>query len=415
MTERTRLSPATFDIPIHKIRRGYYTAVYFWREKQILERMGYDKRVLMQTFQKNQAVLCGIDEAIAILKLCSGCYDLHATLSMNHVHKLFDEYLDVCRALRMVALDPNPYDKNHFAARKNAIEQELDELWENKWEDLAVQALHDGDLINPWETVMTIEGLPQHFAHLESVYLGILARRTLIATNVQRVVEAAEGKPILFFADRFDHFENQTGDGYAAMVGGAHGVATDTMGEWWGKSGSGTMPHALIACFGGNTAEATLAFAKNYPDVPVISLVDFRNDSVGTALEVADVMKAEGLKLWGVRLDTSESMVDESLSDYGHQGVRNLKGVNPSLVRLVRAALNGHGHREVRIVVSGGFDVEKIEYFEKEMVPTDAYGCGSSLLKGSNDFTADIVLVDGEDCAKTGRVYRPNDRLIKVE
>ena len=153
----------------------------------------------MQTFQKNQAVLCGIDEAIAILKLCSGCYDLHATLSMNHVHKLFDEYLDVCRALRMVALDPDPYDKNHFAARKNAIEQELDELWENKWEDLAVQARHDGALINPWDTVMTIEGLPKQLAHLESVYLGILAWRRLLEPHVRLVVEASQVVPTVFF------------------------------------------------------------------------------------------------------------------------------------------------------------------------------------------------------------------------
>ena len=295
------------------------------------------------------------------------------------------------------------------------LEIELEALWEDKFGELFIHALHDGDRIEPWETVMTIQGLPQHFAHLESVYLGILARRTLVATNVAGVVEAARGKPILFFADRFDHYENQTGDGYAAMLGGAYGVATDMMGEWWGKKGVGTIPHALIACFYGDTAEATIAFAKQYPDVPCISLVDFHNDCVTTALEVADRFRREGLKLWGVRLDTSENMVDQSLIRNKQMGSEKPTGVNPLLVRNVRRALDEHDYQEVKTVVSGGFNRDKIETFEKQSVPVDAYGVGSSLLKGGNDFTADLVIVDGQPVAKTGRWFRPNPKLVRVE
>ena len=51
--------------------------------------------------------------------------------------------------------------------------------------------------------------------------------------------------------------------------------------------------------------------------------------------------------------------------------------------------------RPVRIVASGGFSVEKIEEFERRGVPVDAYGVGSSLIRGENDFTADIVVADG--------------------
>ena len=71
------------------------------------------------------------------------------------------------------------------------------------------------------------------------------------------------------------------------------------------------------------------------------------------------------------------------------------RGVNARLVRKVREALDAEGFEACRIVVSGGFTVEKIRAFEDAGVPADVYGVGSSLLRGSNDFTADIVRVDG--------------------
>jgi nicotinate phosphoribosyltransferase len=80
----------------------------------------------------------------------------------------------------------------------------------------------------------------------------------------------------------------------------------------------------------------------------------------------------------------------------------------------VRDALDAAGHADVRIVVSGGFSVEKIEAFERRGVPVDAYGVGSSLIRGENDFTADIVLSDGQPAAKVGRRLRPNPRLELV-
>ncbi len=407
---KNRLPLETFDIPIQKIRRGYYSAVYFWREKQILEKLNHSKQILMQVFQKNKAVICGTDEAIAILKLGSGYYR-----KPEKAYKLFDRYVKNERIIRELQALRNYKKLKQSLEEKIQLEIELDNLWENKSAELEINSLYDGEPINPHETVMTIEGLPQYFAHLESIYLGILARRTLVATNVSRVVEAAQGKPILFFGDRFDHYFNQTGDGYAAMSSGVYGVATNIMGEWWGnKKGIGTTPHALIACFNGDTTEATLAFARQYPDVPCISLVDFHNDCVKTSLEVANRFKSEGLELWGVRLDTSGTMVDDSLIRNKQLGIERPTGVNPILVNNVRSALDRHGYDKVKIVVSGGFNQEKIALFEKRQVPVDAYGVGSSLLKGNYDFTADIVLVDNQPMAKIGRQYNPNSKLTKV-
>ena len=142
----------------------------------------------------------------------------------------------------------------------------------------------------------------------------------------------------------------------------------------------------------------------------VVVLVDFDSDSVRTSLAVAAAL---GERLWGVRLDTGHALVDRSLMD--RMGRFDPRGVNPELVRLVRDALDAAGHEQVRIVVSGGFNAERIREFERLGVPVDAYGVGSSLLRGENDFTADVVMVEGRPCAKVGREHSPNPRMELVE
>jgi nicotinate phosphoribosyltransferase len=356
---RNRLDPAIFRLPEVRIREGYYSDAYFNFTKELLEAENHRPRVLMQVFQKRESLLGGIDEAIAILRRCSGQY--------------------------------------------------RDGHWVGGWDNLEVHALHEAEEIEPYETVMTIEGDYALFAHLETVYLGALARRTLVMRNVRAVVEAASGKDILFMPARHDHWLVQTGDGWAAHEAGAIGVSTDANASWWGGRGIGTVPHALIAAYDGDTVAAARAFAHRYGDqVNVTVLVDFTNNSTRTAVEVADAL---GDELWGVRLDTSEALVDESLADLGPDAPR---GVNVELARRVRAALDDAGHPHVHIVASGGFDAAKIEHFEQEGAPVDAYGVGSSLLRGQNDFTADIVRVDGRPLAKVGRGERPNPRLVAV-
>src|SRR5689334_10762582 len=358
--ERVRLPPSVFRLPVEKIRDGYYSDQYFNLTKQLLEADGHHPRVLMQVFQRKESILGGVDEAIAVLKEGVGHYE--------------------------------------------------GDVWVPTFDQLEVKALHEGDEIAPWETVMTIEGDYAEFAHLETVYLGVMARRTLIMRNVREVVEAANGKPILYFPARHDHWLVQTGDGWAAHVAGAIGVSTDAQASWWGGRGVGTVPHALIAAYGGDTALAARKFADRFAaEMNVTVLVDFANDSVKTALEAADAL---GPDLWGVRLDTSDKLADESLRRL--HGDAAPTGVAPELVRLTREALDEAGFPDVKIVVSGGFTAERIRAFEAENVPVDAYGVGSSLIRGSNDFTADVVMLDGRPCAKVGREYRPSDRLSLV-
>ncbi len=363
-----------------RLAHGWLSDRYFVRTASTLRHAGRDPRVTMQVFAKKSGVLAGVYEALRLLQ---------------------------------TQLAPG--------SRPEAI---------------TVDTLLEGDRINregadEWETVMHVSGPYRAFAHLETPLLGVLARRSLVASNTRTVVDAAAGKPVIFMAPRHDDWRVQTPDGYAAVVGGAQSVSSDAAGAWWGARGVGTMPHAMIAAFGGDTVEATLAFARylraEEPDVTVMSLVDYENDSVRTSLEVARVMEREFGRgcLTAVRVDTSERLVDASMiGDPEAWGRAKLTGVNPYLVRKMRAALDAEGFDYVGIVVSGGFTPAKIRRFEEEGVPVAAYGVGSSLLGHSDgtggllndfDFTADLVVVDGEPEGKVGRRFRPNERLVRVD
>ncbi len=349
-----RLDPALFNLPAQQIRDGFYSDKYFVRAAEMLRRTDSSPEVLMQVFTKSHCVLCGVDEAIATLKLAS-----------------------------------------------------------HDWAALEVRARHDGETVKAFDMVMTIKGPYEVFAHLETLYLGVLARSTRVATNTRRAVTAAGGKDVLFFPARFDHWLVQGRDGYAAHIGGATAVSTDAQGAWWGGEGVGTIPHAIIAACGGDTVLAARKFAECFPEsVPLVVLVDFENDCVRTALEVA---RALGPRLYGVRLDTSGTLVD--LSVLPMMGQFDPRGVNLELVWNVRNALDGAGFNDVRIVASGGFNAAKIERFEDHQAPVDAYGVGSSLFAnaGQHDFTADIVRCDGKAAAKVGRAERlmPNLEPVK--
>lgn len=333
------------------------------------------------------------------------------------------------------------------------------------WGDLDVEAVEDGGIIDYEGDVKTvrpvikIRGRYRDFALLETPILGVLTRTTRMATNVYETVVAAGGKQILFFPARFDIPEVQAIDGYAYWLAvqrynhdtGARvipSVSTDAQGAWWGGRGGGTIPHALIAAFLSDTAEAMVVFAETMPvNVPRIALVDFNNDAVGDSLSTLaafwpryrDALRAgddEGMRRWtlnGVRLDTSYGIRDQSL------GPDDPTGVNEVLVSKARAALDEAWTtwgveddeveaarvycRNVKIAVTGGFDRERIRKFEQDDVPVDIYGVGSTFLRNdpstNTDFTMDVVRVkiDGQwiDMAKVGRAPADNPDLRPVD
>jgi nicotinate phosphoribosyltransferase len=361
---------------------GYYSDRYFVLTAKTISHAGLDPVVMMQVFAKRQGVLAGMYEALRLLQT-------------------------------QLAIDPRTGARYAF-------------------EELTIDTLVDGDVVLPWEPVMHITGPYLAFAHLETDYLGVIARRTLIATNVRRVIDAANGKPVIFMGARHDDWRVQTADGFAAKVGGVASVSTDANGAWWGGGGVGTMPHSMIASFGGDVVRATLQFARYCREaalnIDVVSLTDYHNDVIGDSLAVARAMRDEfgDGALWGVRVDTSERLVDKSLvAPAMRLPARRLNGVCPELVVLLRSALDAEGFDYVRIGVSGGFHVRKIGRFEAEHVPVDFYGVGSSLLGHNNgdadgltnnfDFTADVVRLDGSAESKAGREERGNSSFIRLD
>jgi nicotinate phosphoribosyltransferase len=371
--ELTRFPAELFQFDA-RIRDGWLSDRYFVRTARTLAHAGRDPLVHLQFFAKRHGMLAGTFECIRMLQ--------------TQLARGFD------------------------------------------YRDLEVETLHDGDLVEPWEVAFRIRGRYRAFAHLETTLDGVLARRSLIATNAARAVDAAGGAPVIYFAPRHDDWRIQTPDGYAARVGGGGDVSSDAGASWWGGEGVGTMPHAMVAAFGGDVVEATLAFARyvrdEEPHVPIVSLVDYRNDCVTDSLAVARAMRAEfgDRVLFGVRLDTSGKLVDRALMDDPDLwGKESLAGVNPHLVRKVREALDSEGFDYVGIMVSGGFTARKIKRFADLGLPIAAYGVGSSILGHGReedgvvtdfDFTADVVEVDGRPEAKVGRGVWENPRLIRL-
>jgi nicotinate phosphoribosyltransferase len=443
-----RLPPAVFKLDVERMRQGWYSDKYFINIALTLAQLakqGYrfggsapdlsdldvDLRnvdvgsieVEMQWFPRRRpsCIVVGVDKALAMLAECMGHFD----------------------------------DAGRFVSSFDRME-----VW--AVQD-GVETAYDGD---PGEVtpVMRVRGRYRDFAILETPTLGALTRGSRVATNVYEVLRAARGKHVLFFPARFDAHEVQAADGYAYQIAvqlfnQKHGksvsafVSTDAQGDWWGGAGGGTVAHAAIACFLGDTAEATMAFAATRPpDIPRIALVDFRNDCVGTSLEVVRTMfrrwleltkagrpdEARKYKLFGVRPDTSSNMRDISVPPLGDRKLDC--GVNPRLVILMREAIDSEWRswglggddarlaeaycREVHIAVTGGFNAAKIRQFEELRVPADIYGVGSWLLGscdvcGTNtDFTADVVRVRIDDrwydMAKTGRCAADNPLLERV-
>jgi len=422
-----RLSPSIFKIPADKIRSGYYTDRYFLRTRDVLIRDRRDARVSYQFFPREDAVICGLDEAIAILKTCAGGYR-----SEKKARELYRKLRYVQWKFQDASSRQKKKEIFFWQKERARIREGLNHLWESGWKNLEVRALHDGDSVKEGEAVLVIKGDPKLFVHLETVLLGAVARPTATATAVARVVRAAGRKHIFFFSARFDHYWVQTVDGYAALKAGAFSVSTDANADYWGIESMGTIPHSLIACYEGNTAAACLAFDRHTaPSVNRIALIDWDNDCIGTTRKILEsllgskknlpdipdsyflkharsvVGKGKG-RLWGVRFDTSKNLRDRSVRR------PDSYGVCPELIRKARRVFDGWGCRKLKMVVSGGFDEKKIRRFETLRLPVDAYGVGATLLRHRIDITADIVEYNGRPCAKVGRRKSDWSRLTRV-
>ena len=300
-----------------------------------------------------------------------------------------------------------------FQRKENAIlcgiNEALDFLKKNTdTKKYKIKYLPEGSKIKSLEPVLELEGHYKDFGIFEGVIDGILARSTSIATNAWECIQAAKGKEIIYMGDRADHYINQEIDGHAVEVAGLKKHSTMAGSRMNEDVIFGSIPHVLIQQFDGNLVEAMKAYKETFPDEKeLIALVDFSNDVIKDSLSVLKVFKE---KLYGVRVDTSKNMIDHMFDNDENRSKYN--GVNPEQIKRLRKALDENNGKHVKIIVSSGFNPEKISLFEKENTPVDVYGVGDFILKINIGFTCDAVKNNGKEIAKEGRKYSYNSKLL---
>ena len=246
-----------------------------------------------------------------------------------------------------------------------------------------VDALEEGRLFDGGP-VMRIEGPYLAFCRLETALLGFLSQATGMATAALEARRAAPDAVVLSFGSRHVHPSIAATLERSALLASLDGFSNVAAGEVLGREAGGTIPHALILCFGpGNQEAAWQAFDTSAPeDVPRIVLCDTYSDEVDESLRAAEAI--EGLD--GVRIDTTRSR----RGDFGH------------ILREVRWKLDAAGHGDVDIFASGGMTPAAMR--ETRDV-ADGFGVGSHISNADPvDFSLDILEVDGESAVKRGKL-----------
>ena len=350
---RKRLDPAIFQLPLERMREGAYSAIQLRATRDLLRAGEAPTRVVLQVSATHAGWLAGIDEAIAMLRLAT-----------------------------------------------------------DDWSALVVHALYEGDRLDGWDTVLTIEGAYDAFVHLEPLLLGVLERRTRVHTNVRRLVEAARPKRILVAPAAHDHWLLQPGDGWAVRLAGADAVLSEAAASWTTSAPEvAIVTHSLVAVHDGDVAAATRSLAARLGEqVRLLAPTAHRNDAVAASVALARALPD---RLWGVVLDTPGFLVDSSILP--QMGAFDPTGVNPQLVWMVRNALDAEGFGDVKVVVAGGFDQARIRRFEEDGVPVDCYAVGGAVFDGRVPFVADVVEVNGKPAERVGRPRRANAKLERVK
>lgn len=260
---------------------------------------------------------------------------------------------------------------------------------------LDVHAIPPGRLFDGGP-VLRIEGPYLEFARLETSLLGLLSQASGIATAALEIRQAAPESAVFSFGARHVHPSIAAVVERSGLLAGLDGFSHVAAGDLIGREASGTMPHALIICFGaGNQETAWRAFDEAVDDsVPRIALCDTFGDEKDEVIRAVETL---GDRLDGVRIDTTGSR----RGDFRH------------IIREVRWELDARGHQDVDIFASGG--LEPTDLRELRDV-ADGFGVGSYISNADPiDFALDIVAIDDEPIAKRGKlsgtktVYRTAD------
>jgi nicotinate phosphoribosyltransferase len=244
-------------------------------------------------------------------------------------------------------------------------------------------ALREGQLFDGGP-VVRIEGSYLEFCRLETALLGFLSHATGVATAALEARRAAPDSLVLSFGTRHVHPSIAGMVERSALIGGLDGISNVAAGGVIGREAGGTMPHALLVCFGeGNQEAAWQAFDEAVdPNVPRVALCDTYSDEVDEAIRAAEAVP----DLDSVRIDTTSSR----------------RGDFRQILREIRWELDARGHEDVDIFASGGIDPAAIRELRDV---ADGFGVGSHVSNADPlDFALDIVTVEGRPAAKRGKL-----------
>ena len=309
-------------VPEDEILAGKTTDVYFLRTEEVLRQKGINPRVVAEviTTGRGWAVLAGLEDVV------------------------------------------------HLMEGKN----------------VDIYAMPEGTIFFPFEPVLQLEGRYLEFARYETPLLGFLCHESGIATKAARIKKAAADVPVISFGTRRQHPALAAMIERCAYLGGMDGVSCVAGAEVIGIPATGTMPHALIICFGeGRQKDAWKAFDEVVAkDVPRVCLCDTYYDEKKESIMAAEAL---GGSLRAVRLDTPKSR----------------KGDFRRIIEEVRWELDIRGYTHVGIFISGGIDEEDVIAL-RDLVA--GFGVGTSVSNARCiDLALDIIEKDGEPCAKRGK------------
>ncbi len=230
-----------------------------------------------------------------------------------------------------------------------------------------VWAVPEGTVIFPHEPIVTVRGPAMQALMLETMLLLTINHQSLIATKANRIVRAANGRPVMEFGARRAHGYGAAYYGArAAIIGGCAGTSCLLTAKDFGVSASGTMAHSWVQLFD-DEYTAFKTYAEKYPDSCML-LVDTYNvlkSGIPNAIKVFDdVLKPLGKRPLGIRIDSGDITY---------------------ITKKARKMLDDAGYSDCKICISNSLD----EYLIRDMIfqgaQVDSYGVGERLITASSE------------------------------
>ncbi len=230
-----------------------------------------------------------------------------------------------------------------------------------------VWAVPEGTPIFPKEPILTVRGPAVQAMMVETMVLLTINHQSLIATKANRIVRAAQGRPVMEFGARRAQGADAAYFGArAAIIGGCTGTSDVKTAKDFGVAVSGTMAHSWVQLFD-SEYEAFKTYAEKYPDSCLL-LVDTYNvlkSGIPNAIKVFDdVLKPLGKRPLGIRIDSGDITY---------------------LTKKVRKMLDDAGYSDCKICISNSLD----EYLIRDMIfqgaQVDSYGVGERLITASSE------------------------------